>query len=49
MHSEDDPSLRYGGAYHERRTKPWKNNQNFIKDVFQIRYGDLKDGDMKFS
>ena len=31
------------------KEKPWKNNENFIKDIFQIRYGDLKDDDMKFS
>ena len=55
---QDENYLNLSSGYIERsknifpkqgKKKPWKNNQNFIKDVFQIRYGDIKDGDMKFS
>ena len=28
---------------------PWRNNQNFLKDVFQIRYGRIDDGEISFS
>ena len=28
---------------------PWTNNQNFLKDIFQIRYGKINDGEIKFS
>ena len=28
---------------------PWRNNQNFLKDVFQIRYGRIDDGEIFFS
>ena len=28
---------------------PWTNNQNFLKDIFQIRYGKISDGEIKFS
>ena len=24
---------------------PWRNNQNFLKDIFQIRYGRIDDGE----
>ena len=55
---QDENYLNLSSGYIERsknifpkqgKKKPWKNNQNFIKDVFQIRYGEIKDGDMKFS
>tara|TARA_B110000037_G_scaffold75894_1_gene90869 strand:- start:501 stop:1943 length:1443 start_codon:yes stop_codon:yes gene_type:complete len=55
---KDENWLNLSSGYIERskdifpkqgKEKPWKNNQNFIKDIFQIRYGDLKDDDMKFS
>ena len=28
---------------------PWRNNQNFLKDIFQIRYGRIDDGEISFS
>ena len=28
---------------------PWRNNQNFLKDIFQIRYGKVDDGEISFS
>ena len=28
---------------------PWINNQNFLKDIFQIRYGKVDDGEISFS
>ena len=31
------------------RRSPWTNNQNFLKDIFQIRYGKINDGEIKFS
>ena len=31
------------------KKSPWTNNQNFLKDIFQIRYGRINDGDIKFS
>tara|TARA_B100001564_G_scaffold291980_1_gene256165 strand:+ start:1357 stop:2805 length:1449 start_codon:yes stop_codon:yes gene_type:complete len=31
------------------KRSPWTNNQNFLKDIFQIRYGKINDGDIKFS
>jgi cation diffusion facilitator CzcD-associated flavoprotein CzcO len=55
---KDENWLNLSSGYIERsrnifpkqgKEKPWQNNQNFIKDVFQIRYGDLKDEDLKFS
>ena len=55
---KDENWLNLSSGYIERsknifpqqgKERPWNNNQNFIKDVFQIRYGDLKDEDMKFS
>jgi cation diffusion facilitator CzcD-associated flavoprotein CzcO len=55
---KDENWLNLSSGYIERskdifpkqgKEEPWKNNQNFIKDIFQIRYGDLKDDDMKFS
>ena len=27
---------------------PWRNNQNFLKDIFQIRYGKVDDGEISF-
>ena len=29
--------------------KPWINNQNYIKDIFEINYGKIKDDSMRFS
>ena len=31
------------------KRSPWTNNQNFLKDIFQIRYGKINDGEIKFS
>ena len=31
------------------KKEPWRNNQNFLKDVFQIRYGRIDDGEISFS
>jgi len=31
------------------KKSPWRNNQNFLKDVFQIRYGRIDDGEITFS
>ena len=31
------------------KESPWRNNQNFLKDVFQIRYGRIDDGEITFS
>jgi cation diffusion facilitator CzcD-associated flavoprotein CzcO len=28
---------------------PWRNNQNFLKDIFQIRYSKVDDGEISFS
>ncbi len=31
------------------KESPWRNNQNFLRDVFQIRYGRIDDGEITFS
>ena len=28
---------------------PWRNTQNYIKDVFSLRYGKVKDDELEFS
>ena len=56
---ETDPDyLNLTSGYIERsrhifpqqgKESPWRNNQNFLKDVFQIRYGRIDDGEISFS
>tara|TARA_B100000029_G_scaffold128478_1_gene122001 strand:- start:988 stop:2274 length:1287 start_codon:yes stop_codon:yes gene_type:complete len=56
---ETDPDyLNLTSGYIERsrhifpqqgKKSPWRNNQNFLKDVFQIRYGRIDDGEISFS
>ena len=56
---ETDPDyLNLSSGYFKRsldifpqqgKKAPWRNNQNFLKDVFQIRYGRIDDGEISFS
>ena len=29
--------------------KPWVNNQNYLKDIFEINYGKIEDNSLRFS
>jgi len=29
--------------------KPWINNQNYLKDIFEINYGKIEDNSLRFS